>query len=102
MLLLRLHRGRRTGLLLIRRGTLRDTVVRLAARVVLVDEREALHLGEEVLELRVLVATVAAANVVEPPDLAQEVVWGPCVNNPPTPRWKNGTLTGKADRDYNT
>lgn len=38
------------------------------------DKREALHLSEQVLELRVLVATVAATNVVEPADLAEEVV----------------------------
>lgn len=72
-MLLRLGRSRGAGALLVALVLL-DTVVRLAVRVVFVDKREALHLSEQVLEFRVLVATVAATNVVEPTNLAEEIV----------------------------
>ena len=75
MLLLRLDGGRGArALLVVVVVTLVDAVVGLAVGVALMDEGEALHLSEQVLELRVLVATVTAANVVEPADLAEEVV----------------------------
>ena len=74
MLLLRLDGSGSARVLLVVVLALVDAVVGLAVGVALVDEREALHLGEQVLELRVLVATVTTANVIEPTDLAEQVV----------------------------
>ena len=66
------------------------------------DEREALHLREQVLELRVLVATVTATNVVEPADLAKEVVWTNAIVNYSPATMKRRILTGKSDCDDDT